>query len=114
MKPFSNPACSGKITPNIVAPSEKLAPSNANAYLKPPKVRLCLIIGYYNWKDLRQRWRSPLQEIFSWMISRKGKSRLQKGGFAKCYEATEIDGETNRIFAAKIVQKSSLTKSRAK
>jgi len=47
MKPFSNPACSGKITPNIVTPTEKLAPSNANAYLKPPKVRKKLIIGYH-------------------------------------------------------------------
>ena len=38
MKPFSNPAQSGKITPNGANTAEKLVPSNANAYLKPPKV----------------------------------------------------------------------------
>jgi len=40
--------CSGKITPNIVQQPEKLVPSNANAYLKPPKVRNDLMKGYYN------------------------------------------------------------------
>jgi len=40
MKPFSNPACSGKITPNNPPAPDKLVPSNANAYLKPPKVNL--------------------------------------------------------------------------
>lgn len=37
---------------------------------------------------------------------------LGKGGFAKCYEFTNV--ETKAITAAKIVQKSSLTRSRAK
>jgi len=41
----------------------------------------------------------------------KGKF-LGKGGFAKCYEITPESG--SRILAAKIVQKASLTKSRAK
>jgi polo-like kinase 1 len=39
---------------------------------------------------------------------------LGKGGFAKCYEATELDTPNRRVLAAKIVQKASLTKSRAK
>ena len=42
---------------------------------------------------------------------RKGKF-LGKGGFAKCYEVTEMD--TNTIYAAKIITKASLTKPRAK
>lgn len=37
---------------------------------------------------------------------------LGKGGFAKCYEFTNLD--TKKITAAKVVAKSSLTKSRAK
>lgn len=37
---------------------------------------------------------------------------LGKGGFAKCYETTNL--ETKRVQAAKIIQKSSLTKSRAR
>jgi polo-like kinase 1 len=37
---------------------------------------------------------------------------LGKGGFAKCYEFTNID--TKKITAAKIIPKASLTKSRAK
>eukprot|EP01133_Synstelium_polycarpum_P016784 gene16784-19961_t len=37
---------------------------------------------------------------------------LGKGGFAKCYLMTEV--ETNRIYAAKIVPKSTLQKSRAR
>jgi polo-like kinase 1 len=37
---------------------------------------------------------------------------LGKGGFAKCYEAT--DTQTKEVFAAKVVQKASLNKSRAK
>lgn len=41
----------------------------------------------------------------------KGKF-LGKGGFAKCYEFVSQDTKT--ITAAKVVQKSSLTKSRAK
>lgn len=41
----------------------------------------------------------------------KGKF-LGKGGFAKCYEFNNL--ENKRISAAKIIQKSSLTKSRAK
>jgi polo-like kinase 1 len=41
----------------------------------------------------------------------KGKF-LGKGGFAKCYEFSNL--ETKRITAAKIIQKSTLTKSRAK
>ena len=41
----------------------------------------------------------------------KGKF-LGKGGFAKCYEFTNI--ESKRVTAAKIIAKSSLTKSRAK
>lgn len=42
---------------------------------------------------------------------RKGKF-LGKGGFAKCYEVTEL--ETQAIYAAKIISKASLTKPRAK
>ncbi len=41
----------------------------------------------------------------------KGKV-LGKGGFAKCYEVTNL--ETKQIIAAKIIPKSSLTKSRAR
>jgi polo-like kinase 1 len=41
----------------------------------------------------------------------KGKF-LGKGGFAKCFEFTNL--ETKRVSAAKIIAKSSLTKSRAK
>jgi polo-like kinase 1 len=41
----------------------------------------------------------------------KGKF-LGKGGFAKCYEFSNI--ETKAIQAAKVVEKASLTKSRAK
>ncbi|CAD8062887.1 unnamed protein product [Paramecium primaurelia] len=37
---------------------------------------------------------------------------LGKGGFAKCYEATNL--ETKRVLAAKIIVKSSLTKSRTR
>jgi len=37
---------------------------------------------------------------------------LGKGGFAKCYEITNL--ETKKISAAKIVQKNSLTKNRAR
>ena len=37
---------------------------------------------------------------------------LGKGGFAKCYELT--NSETKRISAAKIIDKTTLTKSRAK
>lgn len=39
---------------------------------------------------------------------------LGKGGFAKCYEITPQDNPKNIIMAAKIVQKASLNKSRAK
>jgi polo-like kinase 1 len=41
----------------------------------------------------------------------KGKF-LGKGGFAKCWEF--VNAETEYVHAAKIIQKSSLTKSRAK
>jgi len=37
---------------------------------------------------------------------------LGKGGFAKCYEFTNI--ETNKVSAAKVIDKTTLTKSRAK
>ena len=37
---------------------------------------------------------------------------LGKGGFAKCYEVTNL--ENKKVLAAKIIQKSSLTKSRAR
>ena len=37
---------------------------------------------------------------------------LGKGGFAKCYEFTNL--ETKRVSAAKIIDKTTLTKSRAK
>ena len=37
---------------------------------------------------------------------------LGKGGFAKCYEFTSM--ETKRVSAAKIIDKTTLTKSRAK
>lgn len=37
---------------------------------------------------------------------------LGKGGFAKCYEVTNL--ETKRVLAAKIIAKSSLTKNRAR
>ncbi len=37
---------------------------------------------------------------------------LGKGGFAKCYEFTNMD--TRRVSAAKIIDKNTLTKSRAK
>jgi polo-like kinase 1 len=37
---------------------------------------------------------------------------LGKGGFAKCYEFTNLDNK--RVSASKIIAKSSLTKSRAK
>ena len=47
------------------------------------------------------------------MIRKYNKGKfLGKGGFAKCYEFTNL--ETKAIQAAKIVQKASLTKSRAK
>lgn len=42
---------------------------------------------------------------------KKGKF-LGKGGFAKCYEVTELDTKT--IYAAKIITKASLVKPRAK
>jgi len=41
----------------------------------------------------------------------KGKF-LGKGGFAKCWEF--VNADTNYVHASKIIQKSSLTKSRAK
>ena len=41
----------------------------------------------------------------------KGKL-LGKGGFAKCYEITSLD--TKRVYAAKIIEKSSLNRSKAK
>jgi len=37
---------------------------------------------------------------------------LGKGGFAKCYELIEV--KTKKIFAAKVIPKSSLKKKRAK
>ncbi len=37
---------------------------------------------------------------------------LGKGGFAKCYEFTNIDNK--RVAASKVIAKTSLTKSRAK
>ena len=37
---------------------------------------------------------------------------MGKGGFAKCYEVTNL--ETKRILAAKIIEKASLKKSRAR
>lgn len=37
---------------------------------------------------------------------------LGRGGFAKCYETTNL--ETKKVFAAKIIQKSSLARTRAK
>ena len=37
---------------------------------------------------------------------------LGKGGFAKCYEATNL--ETKKVMAAKIIAKSSLTRNRAR
>ena len=37
---------------------------------------------------------------------------LGRGGFAKCYEVTYL--ETKKVLAAKIIEKSSLTKRRAK
>ena len=37
---------------------------------------------------------------------------IGKGGFAKCYEVTNLD--TKKIYAAKIIPKSTLTKSRSK
>lgn len=47
------------------------------------------------------------------LIKRYGRGKmLGKGGFAKCYETTNL--ETKRVHAAKIILKSSLTKSRAK
>jgi serine/threonine protein kinase len=39
-------------------------------------------------------------------------SFLGKGGFAKCYELTDL--ETNKLYAAKIITKASLVKPRAK
>jgi polo-like kinase 1 len=41
----------------------------------------------------------------------KGKM-LGKGGFAKCYEVTNL--ENKRIYAAKIIPKNTLTKNRAR
>jgi polo-like kinase 1 len=41
----------------------------------------------------------------------KGKL-LGKGGFAKCYELTNI--ENKRLYAAKIIPKNTLTKNRAR
>jgi len=35
-----------------------------------------------------------------------------QGGFAKCYEVTSLD--TKRVYAAKIIEKASLNKSKAK
>lgn len=37
---------------------------------------------------------------------------LGRGGFAKCYEATNL--ESKKVLAAKIIAKSSLSKSRAR
>lgn len=47
----------------------------------------------------------------SWKKYSKG-SFLGKGGFAKCYELTDL--QTNELFAVKIIAKSSLIKPRAK
>lgn len=41
----------------------------------------------------------------------KGKA-LGRGGFAKCYEVTNLDNK--KVLAAKIIAKSSLSRSRAK
>lgn len=41
----------------------------------------------------------------------RGKT-LGKGGFAKCYEITQLDSK--RVLAAKIIAKGSLTKNRAR
>ena len=41
----------------------------------------------------------------------KGKL-LGKGGFAKCYELTNVDSK--RLYAAKIIPKNTLTKNRAR
>jgi polo-like kinase 1 len=47
------------------------------------------------------------------VIKKYAKGRfLGKGGFAKCYEVTDID--TNKIFAAKIIDKGTLSKDRAR
>lgn len=78
MKPFLNPAQSGKITPNIPNSSEKLVPSNANAYLKPPKV-IVFKLGNHFRKISRKRWRDSLQTLFSGQISWKGKLQITKG-----------------------------------
>lgn len=37
---------------------------------------------------------------------------LYKGGFAKCYAATNMD--TKKIYAVKVIEKASLNKNRAK
>ena len=39
-------------------------------------------------------------------------SVLMQGGFAKCYEITSLD--TKKVYAAKIIEKSSLNRSKAK
>lgn len=39
MKPYTNPASSGKITTNLPSSTDKNAQMSANAYLKPPKVK---------------------------------------------------------------------------
>jgi len=47
------------------------------------------------------------------VIKKYAKGRfLGKGGFAKCYEVTDM--ETNKTFAAKIIDKGTLSKHRAK
>jgi polo-like kinase 1 len=42
----------------------------------------------------------------------KVKHFLYKGGFAKCYAATNMD--TKKIYAVKVIEKASLNKNRAK
>lgn len=47
------------------------------------------------------------------MVKKYAKGKfLGKGGFAKCYEITNLDNK--KVAAAKIIVKSSLTKSRAR
>jgi len=49
-----------------------------------------------------------------WLIQKKinNLTDICNGGFAKCYEFTNMD--TRRVSAAKIIDKNTLTKSRAK
>jgi polo-like kinase 1 len=54
----------------------------------------------------------PIKRYSKGKLLGKVSTLLMQGGFAKCYEFTSLD--TNKLYAAKVIEKSSLSRSKAK